>query len=241
MIRHAAIVGSNLNYNSVLVTPVQVKTPDTKLCVYCLANQILRADQVLISGDFSYIAAPLGQLTGGFLVIAPYSCGSSLSHLPLHVLREIERLRNLLMRFYRDEYGCANPTFYEQGRAGGGALIDRKGRFPLHAHLCCLPIRCDLHQILGNSYLCRDIESLSDLSSAVGHQPYIYTKTAHRHSVYVGNSTDAQRMLESSRLKPEIAKLHGYADAGDWRNYPGEHELNTLITRFVQFRQGNKL
>ncbi|MDH3614244.1 MAG: hypothetical protein OES10_13285 [Gammaproteobacteria bacterium] len=206
-------------------------------CVFCLDNNNFRDEQILFRGSTSYLVAPLGQLVEGYLAIAPYACGNSLSQLPPAAFPEIARLQKMVEDFYRVEYASADSTFYEQGRAGGGALYDQTDGFPYHAHLCGLAVTCDMHEILGQTFRRLDLNELADLPSAVGVQPYLYVKTGNGHCVYVGDSESARQALEHSRLTPQIAEHLGIEDRGSWRDYPGERELENLLILFRQYQK----
>src|SRR5437016_739330 len=112
-------------------------------CVYCLGQRQMRADQILLRGNEFYLCAPRGQLVEGYLVIAPYSCVGCLATLPPASFGEIGEHLALVRRFFADAYGVEQPIVYEQGRAGGGTTAAESG-FPLHAHLCCLPLSIDI-------------------------------------------------------------------------------------------------
>ena len=55
--------------------------------------------------------------------------------LPPDWYAELEQMERVVASFYENAYGVAAATFYEQGRAGGGATAEQAGGFPLHAHL----------------------------------------------------------------------------------------------------------
>src|SRR5437762_7776005 len=118
-------------------------------CVYCLRSGRLRREQILLRGRHLYLCAPRGQLVEGYLVVAPYECTGCLADLPAAFIPELVRLKKMVEEFYATAYGVWSATFYEQGRAGGGA---RAEEFPLHAHLCCLPLTLDVHPLLASRY-----------------------------------------------------------------------------------------
>src|SRR3954453_5015586 len=143
-------------------------------CVFCLPTGALRDDQILARGDDVYVCAPRGQLVEGFLAAAPYACTGALSCLPPAPLAELERVAGAVTSFYRDAYGCRSPLFYEQGRGGGGASLDAEAAFPLHAHLCALPLDVDLHAVVGDRFKAVEISSLQDLPATAAQSPYLY-------------------------------------------------------------------
>jgi diadenosine tetraphosphate (Ap4A) HIT family hydrolase len=206
-----------------------------------LGNAELADDQVLMRGRRLYVCAPRGQLTEGYLAIAPYRCIGSLSQLPGRSLDELVRLKDAVEKFYQATYRVAQATFYEQGRAGGGAVVDEAGGFPLHAHLCCLPVSLDLHTILARAYLQRSLFGLHGLPVAAHGEPYVYVESLdalgrYRRSVYVAQSEEARKNLARLRLKPAIAGLMGLPGRGDWRAYPGDSELQQVVAKFATFR-----
>lgn len=208
-----------------------------KGCAFCLENVVIRDYQVLARGTFFYLCAPRGQLTEGYLAIAPYRCIGSLSQLPAQSFPELTQLRRVVDDFYRAAYQATQATFYEQGRAGGGAAIDKVGGFPLHAHLCCLPTRLELHAVLVQQYVRRDLAGPQELPGATRSEPYVYVEgldasRGYRRSVYVAHSRQTRTELEQMRLKPTIAGLMGLPGRGDWRAHPGDKELQQVVTKF---------
>lgn len=204
-------------------------------CAFCLDNKVLQDKQIIFRGSASYLAAPLGQWLEGYLTIAPYQCGSSLSQLPVATLQEISNFQVFVEEFYRVEYGCDNQIFYEQGRAGGGATYDETGRFPYHAHLCGLPVTFDLHSLLGKRYQRIKLDDFRSLPSSVVGQPYIFAKADNLLAAYIGGSESARLELEHSRLTPQIAKSLNKAERSNWRDYPGHQELDNLLIRLRRF------
>jgi len=211
-------------------------------CVYCLSNGELHSSQILLRGRHLYLCAPRGQMVEGYLVIAPLSCTGSLSALPIGWFPELNLMKSVVSAFYREVYGVTDGTLYEQGRAGGGARIDEAGRFPHHAHLCCLPLAVDLHTFLGQQYVRKNLSGPEDLSSVVPDCPYVYiegpdSEGLHKRCVYVPATDNGRLELERIRLKPTIATLIGLPDRGDWRTYPGDRELESLIRHFNTFQR----
>ena len=214
----------------------------TKRCVYCLGNATIGADQVLVRGRILYLCAPRGQLTEGYLVIAPYRCIGSLSQLPMEAFSELAQLKSTVEDFYYATYCVEQATFYEQGRAGGGAVEDVVGGFPFHAHLCGLPVTLDLHSDFTQNYVRKDLSGPHELPAAARGEPYVYIESVdasgrYRRSVYGAHSDEVGTKLKRMRLKPTIAELMNLPTRGDWRSYPGDHELRQLITKFGAYRR----
>ena len=206
-------------------------TPD---CVYCLDNALLVPSQVLLRGANLYLCAPRGQLTEGFLAVAPYRCIGCLAMLPPEWYAELEEIERVVASFYADSYGGAGATFYEQGRAGGGATAEQAGGFPLHAHLCCLPLAPDLDSLL-HRYRHARISGWSELPTAAEGGPYVYVSSGGVRSVYVARRAEDRAHLARLRLKPEIAALMGVPERGYWRDYPGDEELELLVAKFARW------
>jgi diadenosine tetraphosphate (Ap4A) HIT family hydrolase len=172
-----------------------------KACVFCLENRQLTEVQVLVRAERSYLCAPRGQLVEGFLAIAPYRCIGCLTQLPAHQMGEISALQDRVLAFYAWAYAAGSALFYEQGRAGGGARRDAAGEFPLHAHLCSLPVAANprskhmgnsaeppaanlandlaerLIEYLAGRYLAVRVARLHDLASTLGARPYLYVES----------------------------------------------------------------
>jgi hypothetical protein len=206
-------------------------------CVYCLENQALRTEQVLCRGNAFYLCAPRGQLVEGYLAIAPYRCISCLAKIPRHWAAELGWFKRLVVDFYRDAYGAAQPIFYEQGRGGGGATLDPEGGFPLHAHLCSLPLAADLDRVLSRRFDSVEVAGLHALAAAVRDAPYLYVETGGQGRVYLARTAEDRAELERMRLKPMIAELLGLPNRGHWRTYPGDRELERVIRHFAAFRE----
>jgi hypothetical protein len=206
------------------------RTAASAACVYCLQNGHLRDDQVLLRDGALYVCAPRGQLVEGFLAIAPAGCIGCLARLNAADIASVARMQVLVRRFYAASYGTSAWTFYEQGRAGGGAHADAGDRFPLHAHLCGLPLHVPLHEFLRDRYLPVPVDGVAGLASATEDLPYLYVETTSEAVAYLPRTRHQFGEIERARLKPDIARLLGIEERGDWRVYPGDDEL-TQVTR----------
>ena len=204
-------------------------------CVYCLDNALLTPAQVLLRGANLYLCAPRGQLTEGFLAIAPYRCIGCLAMLPPDWYAELAQMERVVAGFYERAYGVTAATFYEQGRAGGGASPEQAGGFPLHAHLCCLPLSPDVHGLLAQVSAQAD-HGLGRSSSQPRRAVPTSTSGAAACDRSTSRSGDEDRVaLERLRLKPAIADIMGVPERGHWRDYPGDDELDRLIPKFSRF------
>jgi hypothetical protein len=209
--------------------------------VYCPANAELRDGQILLRDRGAYLCAPQGQFLEGYLAIAPYRCRGSLARLPARDFPAVVRLQRIAADFCRATYRAPQVTFYEQGRADADAGAPDE-TFPLHAHLCCLPLALDLHSVLEREYARADLSGVRDLPVAAGGAPYVYVegpdaRGEHRRSLYVGRSMGARASLRRMRLKPMIAELLGMPERGNWRAYPGDRELQQVIASFGRYRK----
>ena len=203
-------------------------------CVYCLDNALLSPSQVLLRGANFYLCAPRGQLTEGFLAIAPYRCIGCLAMLPPDWYAELAQMEQLVESFYASTYGAAAATFYEQGRAGGGASSEQAGGFPLHAHLCCLPLSLDVDSLLRR-YRRTHISGWGELAAARMVALTCTSGADGLRSVYVARRDEDRISLERLRLKPAIAAIMGVPERGYWRDYPGDEELERLVPKFARF------
>lgn len=208
-----------------------------KQCVFCLANGHIRREQVLGRGDHMYVCAPRGQLVEGCLILATYDCVGCLARAPLEHFAELDDMLRIIERFYADTYRVENGTFYEQGRAGGGAVTDPDGGFPHHAHLFCLPLALDLHQVLASEHARLDDTALTAVRS-----PYVYIdgldrgSGRRRQAIYVARTQEGRAELERLRLKTTVARLVGLPDRGEWRAHPGDDEVARVVERFTSHR-----
>jgi hypothetical protein len=207
-------------------------------CVYCLGTGELRDDQVLVRGAELYVCAPRGQVVEGYVVIAPYWCIGCLAALPGDWVDELTRLKQLVAEFYADAYGVACATFYEQGRAGGGASNETLIGFPLHAHLCGVPVALDMHAMLTGRYARQHVTGTHQLSEVAANDPYIYVESYGEQWVYLPRSDAERAELSTLRIKPELAAFIGRPERGHWRAYPGDDEVRRLIDRFTAFHTG---
>jgi len=207
-------------------------------CVYCLGNAILRPDQILVRSRSSYVVAPRGQLAGGFLAAAPYSCVSSLSRLEPDTLRDLALQLSLIVDFYRNE-GHESVTLYEQGRGGAGATRDPKDGFPLHAHLCAVAGSVNLDARLRTEGVIVELAKLAELPLAVKGRAYVLAVTSEPSGVrlraYVASNPEQARQLESLRLRVWIAGELGSPRRAHWRNEPADDELESLVGRFRDY------
>jgi hypothetical protein len=223
-------------------------------CAFCRPGGTIQAKQVLIEGEHVYLCVPKGQMVEGYLIMTPFRCHDRgrprgcLAQLSPEPFRELAWFRDIVARFYREHYAIEPGTYYEQGRAGGGALVDTMGRFPHHAHLCSLPISVNLHAVLEPAFTPLPIARLEDLPSVVSGEPYVYAECVDstgvfRKYAYVGTTDRGRQQLERLRLKPIIGDLIGTSDRADWRAYPGDVEMERVIETFTAFwhQHGDRL
>ena len=196
-------------------------------CVYCQDTGELRDEQVLLRGRDFYLCAPRGQLVEGYLVIAPYRCIGCLAMMPREQFAELQQLQGVVSAFYASTYGVSEAMFYEQGRAGGGTIAET---FPLHAHLCSLPLVADVDSVLADRYASKAISGIDALPGTDG--PYVYVEANAAAHLYEARDEKSRSELERMRLKPMIATLLGMPERGHWRDHPGDGELARLIQRF---------
>jgi diadenosine tetraphosphate (Ap4A) HIT family hydrolase len=205
-------------------------------CVFCLDTGSLDARQVLQRSSSAYLAAPLGQVVEGFLTIAPYRCVSSLSQLAAEELADVVALQTLARRFLDVVYGVKSTICYEQGRGGDGSRLDSADGFPLHAHLCILPVTPPLGDRLAESarshlkrhFRKRQLSALNELPRACSGQPYLYLEAPYP-TVFTGRNDVERRELSRARLKLLLTDLAGVPARANWRTCPGYEELNRLI------------
>lgn len=212
-----------------------------RTCVYCLQNEEISEDQVLLRGENLYLCAPRGQLLEGYLAISSYSCIGCLAHFPDQYFEELMKFKVVVAAFYRETYRSTANTYYEQGRAGAGARVDMAAGFPLHAHLCSLPATVDLHAILARRHMEVPVRGPEEIAAAAKDRPYVYAEAvdnagAFRAAVYVGKPNESNEHLEQGRLKLLIAAALNLPCRGNWRVYPGDKELAQVIERFSAFR-----
>jgi len=115
-------------------------------------------------------------------------------------------------------------------------VTDALGRFPHHAHLCCLPLALDLHGLVARDHAAVPVADASAAALASAGRPYVYVVASGTRAVYLARSTEGDRSLEQIRLKPRIAEVLRLSGRGDWRAYPGDEELDRVIDRFAGHR-----
>ena len=208
----------------------------TKECAFCVANSTMAPEQVLVESDSLYIVAPRGQLMLGFLIIAAKSCDPSLGGLPCyskasaHEIAELSELIRIVESYYIDALGATAWTMYEQGRAGGGATVDKVGGFPHHAHLCCIPVSLP-HQRMITPTIESNAVALSGLSRV--DTAYFYIRSS---SLTAGQADESvyqndDRLCEF-RFKHNIAEEFGDPSLGSWRTTNDTALLSQTISTF---------
>lgn len=230
------------------------RAPAPLACIFCLpvpggagrrSPHAVADHQVVRRSATTYACVPRGQVEPGFMIAAPLRCdtgrpGGCLSLLSSDQLAELEEHQAVIGSFYRTVLGARDATFYEQGRAGGGAACDTGERFSHHGHLCALPLHVDLHQPLGARFARHEVASIQELAEPpVAGRPYVYVETVdgdrHRRAAYVGRNGDDDRTLERLRLKDTLCELLGDPGRSNWRDHPGESDVTATITAFHRF------
>lgn len=196
-------------------------------CVYCLEEGEIAPEQVLVRGEHLYLCAPRGPIVPGFLAIAPFRCIGCVGAFPAEYFDELDRLVDRVRAFYRAAYGQRDATFYEQGRAGGS--LEGRPHFPLHAHLCCLPVDLELDRALEDKYTRCPLAGPRELTLIADQGPYIYVESRGVYRAYVGSSPEARLALKRSELRRDVAVLVGQPERGSWRDCDDREELNAIV------------
>lgn len=204
-------------------------------CAFCLATGLLEPRQVLTRGRSLYVCAPRGPIVEGFLAIAPLRCVDCIARFPADYFDELDELIDLVRTFYRRAYACEAITLYEQGRGGGPFAAHPE--FPLHAHLCSVPLDLDLHRLLERSYVRHEVQGPRDLRRFGDQGPYLYVEACGSKSAYVGATPSTRQALRQSQLRREVASLAGRPERGHWRDCTEDRELDSLLKQW-RFHDG---
>jgi hypothetical protein len=209
-------------------------------CPFCFPAAIA-PNQLLATTEHFYLLAPVGQIVEGFLGIMTHVCQDTpvrlrcLDDIPASWVKEMNALRDMVTRFYRDVYR-APALFYEHGRGGGHDSSLPGGDFAFHPHLCALPGDLDIHEPLQARFLSRRAPQFPALRAETGRRPYIYVHTPggrHREPlVYYALDERPDESIRSLSIKTLLVEVNSLNKDSNWRRYPGERELLDLVERF---------
>jgi hypothetical protein len=209
--------------------PLSAEARDAR-CPFCFPAAIA-PHQLLATTEHFYVLAPAGQITEGFVGIMTHTCRDVPSRLrclddvPVHWVEELDALRALVVRFYRDVYR-APAVFWEHGRGGGDRSALPGGDFVFHPHLCALPGPLTVHEPLRERFpsIC-PAPTFPLIRDAIGRRPYLYVHT-------VGSEPVVYHEIGHLSLKELLVEANGLVTDANWRRYPGERELRDLVTKF---------
>lgn len=215
--------------------------PSDVRCPFCFPAAIA-PQQLLVVTEHFHVLALAGQIVEGFVGIMTHACrdGSArlrcMDDVPMLWVDELDALIELVIRFFREVYGA--PTlFYEHGRGGGGQSSLPGGDFKFHPHLCALPGNLKVHEVLRARFSYRSKVWFSALRTVIGSRPYLYVHTpaAARYpepTVYYAVNDRTAADIEGLNLKRLLIELNGIDAIADWRRYPGERQLASLVEKF---------
>jgi hypothetical protein len=216
---------------------------DTR-CPFCFPAAIT-PHQLLVATEHFHMLALAGQLVEGFLGIMTHTCRDGptrlrcMDDISVRSVHELESLIELVMSFYREEYG-APALLYEHGRGGGGRSSLPGGDFVFHPHLCALPGNLKIHEGLRTRLSHRSPARLSTLRAVIGSRPYLYVHTPesaryHQPTVYYTADDRMSADIDDISVKHLLIELNAIDTAVDWRRYPGERELASLVSKFTSW------
>ncbi len=209
------------------------------VCLFCFPAAI-SPRQLLVTTENFYLLAPVGQVLEGFLSIVTKTCQDEpfrlrcFDDLPEGWTAEVDSLKRIVEDFYREVYD-ASPVFYEQGRGGGLRSSFREERYSYHPHLCALPGPLKIHGALAERFASHACAGFPHIRSVTGPVPYIYVQTPQDPAVpgpVVYTDPGGTDGVESFRLKKALVECNGISAGWDWRNDPGEKELELLVEKF---------
>ncbi|WP_189079423.1 hypothetical protein [Mangrovihabitans endophyticus] len=187
-------------------------------------------------GDLN-VMSPLGQVVPRSLVAFHFPTTAEADRCfapcsPQHAT-DLVRFEQIADAFHRS-LGGRITMFYEQGRAGGGRVLDRTG-FRHHAHYCSWPATVDTVGAIRGLTAGIDVVDLDDLAclgTAVDGRPYVLARTYSNgrcveSRLVLPTSGAAWTMLEDFRLKYPLAQQLGYGDFRDWRTRMPERTHQT--------------
>ncbi|MFE0420395.1 hypothetical protein [Streptomyces tendae] len=207
----------------------------TGRCAFC-ANDFPEEQRLCRVGDLN-VMSPLGQVVPRSLVAFHFPKTGEGD--PCFANRSLEHAADLVAfeevadAFHRS-YGGRITTFYEQGRAGGGRLLDRTG-FRHHAHYCSWPGVVDTVAAIRSVALGITVEELDDiarLGASADGRPYVLVRTyvdgrCAESQLVLPTTAKAWTTLEDFRLKYPLAEQLGYGDFRDWRTRMPERTHQT--------------
>lgn len=186
-------------------------------CVFCDRTKV--SDRLISENGDWYVAATLGQIVGGYVLVIPkehISCmGALTSHQTKSMLKTTKKVcRALSLEYQRNSFATPSPvTMFEHGIVGQTIK---------HAHLHLLPTVIDLTQKIRTDFPEAEFEELqyaAHLQELYGKrpEPYLFWTIPGGKSMVCWNPPAPPQYL---RLI--MAKLLGYPERGNWRNMDPE-------------------
>lgn len=210
-------------------------------CPFCFPAAI-DPQQLLVATESFYLLAPRGQIVEGYLSITTHVCADTphrlrcIDDVPDAGVDDLERLRDLVTRFYAETYR-APPVFYEHGRGGGTRSTHVTEGFAFHPHLCALPGPMTIHEPLQDLGLHPALADFPRLRTAIGRRPYFYVHTpgdpaSPAPTAYVAAETVAQEHIQRVSIKRLLVDVNGLEGEWDWRVDAPEERLDSVCARF---------
>ena len=226
-------------------------------CLFCDPAAHGQSDQVLLTSENLFVFAGLGAIAEGYLIIAPHRCAgsggqaSSIAELPPELLDELVYLRAMVLRFYRETYGCGGVSF-EHGRAGSCSRLGTDTLHCYHPHLCCYPmarsgsLRLRDRVNLPNRHALTGLHALPETAGAM---PYLYIEdhdsdTAPGGAGSAGSAAAAAAVafvvprddqLESQFLRRKLAEHVGAPPLWDWASHPTPERVRSVCDAFSRW------
>lgn len=209
-------------------------------CPFCFPAHISPA-QLLVSTPTFYLLAPAGQIVEGFLCIMTHTCSDEparlrcLDDVSEDCVDELRALRSMVIQFFGDVYK-EPPIFYENGRGGGHYSSLPGGTFKFHPHLCAIPARLKVHDLLQPLFPSRKVTDFPHIRAGIGRRPYLYIHTPGDAEfpdplIYYSNRIP-DGFFQDLNLKKLLAERNGLGRGWDWRAHADALEIRSAIDSF---------
>jgi hypothetical protein len=208
-------------------------------CPFCFPAAI-DPEQLLLTTQHFYLLASRGQIVPGYLTITTHACRDApdrlrcLDDAPAAWIDELDAIRALVDRFYRDVYD-APPIYYEHGRGGAGSRHPVEG-YLFHPHLCVLPGDLSIHEPMEERFAFAEDVRYPCIRQAIGSRPYLFVQTPgeegrhHARAYYA--PADRGGEVHRFSIKQSVVETNDLPGEWDWRAEPSEPALHETIARF---------
>lgn len=185
-------------------------------------------ERILMETDNFYIMVSLGPIVEGYLLIVTKKHIGACLNIPEYILDEYMSLKEKVREILINIYGYC--LFYEHGKIGTSLTLDDSHEHCYHAHLHCIPVSCELNEIVNKEFAGNIYSNYYDCYKEMNSKKqYLYIED-NKIMTYI-----PQGPIRKQYLRYVLASTLGYNERWDWVNNQNWNLIEQTINKLKPY------